>query len=208
MKCLGIDEAGRGCVLGSLYIGGFISHVSAEADLRRAGAADSKALTHKKRVAARAQLVSWGLADVRAVPATAIDEGNMNKLEEDVIVDLINTHRPDIVRIDALGHPKTLPKVIARLQSRVNHSPREWYMETKADSLWAEVGAASIFAKTDRDAALDELRAEFGAIGSGYPSDPATKRWIADWSATGRAWPSWVRTKWGTIRALSQQPLM
>ena len=209
MRVLGIDEAGRGCVLGAMVVAGFVVDGVSEDELRTAGAADSKALSAQKRIAARERLRALGRGDVRAISAVEIDDANLNHLEERVIVDLVATYEPDVVIVDALGHPRTLPTVIARLRAALpKPAPAQrWLMEPKADGTYAVVGAASIFAKTTRDGLLDDLREEFGNFGSGYPGDPATKAWLLAWKRSGRPWPSFVRTRWGTISALGQQPL-
>lgn len=207
MRVLGIDEAGRGCVLGDLVVCGFLT--ADESLLREAGADDSKALTHERRLEVQAALKPLGTPDVRRVTARSIDAGNLNRLEEEVIVDLVRRWRPDRVVIDALGHPNTLPALRERLAAAVGPelSP-EWVIEPKADANHPVVGAASIFAKTERDAALDALRDEFGDLGSGYPSDPQTRAWLLAWSRSGRPWPHFVRTRWQTVAALAQQPLL
>ena len=205
MRVLGIDEAGRGCVLGALYVGAFLTDDVHDDRLLEAGAADSKALTPAKRLRARALLAELGKTQVLAIPASAIDQGNLNTLEEDAIVALVKRWKPDRVVIDALGHPRTLPKVLARLQSRARAT--EWLMEPKADALYPVVGAASIFAKTDRDGALMRLAEAHGDLGSGYPSDPTTKAWLAAHHATGKPWPDFVRTKWATIQNLEHPEL-
>jgi ribonuclease HII len=203
MRTLGIDEAGRGCVLGALYVGAWCSHAPDDL-LRAAGAADSKSLSPARRAAVLERLGPLGQADVRAIPATAIDEGNLNALEEAVIVELIVAHRPDRVLLDALGHPRALPGVVDRLTRAARDAghPTVITCEPKADARWPAVGAASIAAKVARDAALAELAATWGAIGSGYPSDPTTRAWLAARAASGQGWPEFVRTRWGTIRAL------
>lgn len=208
MRVLGIDEAGRGCVLGSLVIGAFLVEDPDDDLLRAAGAADSKALSAKKRVEARAKLAELGTADVFAVPATAIDKANLNALEEAAIASLITRLRPDVVFMDALGPPKGVDRVRARIEAQIPEGVvKAWTIAPKADRDYAVVGAASIFAKTTRDALLEELQEEFGALGSGYPGDPKTKAWLAMWSATGKPWPAFVRTRWQTIQDLGQQGL-
>lgn len=208
MRVLGIDEAGRGCVLGDLVIAGFAADDPDETVLRAAGAADSKTVPHPKRIVARGQLSQLGTAEVRRVSASQIDGASLNALEETAIVELIVLFRPDRVQIDALGHPKTLPALQRRLQARLPADLQpEWTIEPKADANWPVVGAASIFAKTLRDEVLDGWRDEFGDFGSGYPSDPKTKVWLASWSASGRDWPEFVRTRWSTITELRQKTL-
>jgi ribonuclease HII len=205
VRVLGIDEAGRGCVFGSLFIGGFLTEAD-DVALLAAGATDSKKLSVKKRLAARQALLALGSADIRAVTPAEIDVGNLNRLEEDVIVDLIKTHAPDRVLIDALGPPSTLPKLCARISKATGVADIQ--MRPKADLHWPPVGAASIYAKTERDDKLEEWAETFGLLGSGYPSDPKTRSWILEWARQGKPWPAFVRTKWSTVQDLAQQALL
>jgi ribonuclease HII len=139
---------------------------------------------------------------VRRITPAQIDGGNLNALEEQAIADLIRAFEPTHVIIDALGHPSTLPKVQARLEAAVAPLRPVWTIVPKADRDHPVCGAASIFAKTTRDAALAETAERWGELGSGYPSDPKVKAWLQAHLATGAPWPSFVRTRWGTVRAL------
>jgi len=206
VRVLGIDEAGRGCVFGDLYVAGFVAEPYEPDALRAVGATDSKRLSAKRRVAAREALSEMGTVDVRRITPAQIDDGNLNHLELEVLLDLIITHRPDHVIIDALGHPSTLPKTMDQLLSAlVPHGlAPKITMEPKADLNHPVVGAASIFAKTDRDDQLDALKLEHGELGSGYPSDPKVKNWLASHAATHTPWPSFVRTRWETVRRFEQ----
>ena len=76
-------------------------------------------------------------------------------------------------------------------------------IEPKADGTYPVVGAASIFAKLLRD----ERIAALGGVGSGYPSDPVTRRWLAGFLQRDEPFPACVRTRWGTIDKLRQQQL-
>lgn len=199
---LGIDEAGRGCVLGPLVVGAFLVEDPDDDALRAAGIDDSKRLSPKRRAALRTTIASLGTTWVREIAPCDIDTGNLNALEEAVIVALVAEARPDHVIVDALGHPRTLPALEERLRAQVaTHglSPT-WHIAPKADRDHPVCGGASIVAKTHRDAALDTLREAWGALGSGYPSDPVTRRWLTAHRATGADWPDFVRTRWGTIR--------
>lgn len=204
LKVLGIDEAGRGCVLGALVIGAFLADADTDQKLVDAGAADSKKLSVKRRLKARTALNEVGQGFVVEISAKAIDNGNLNTLEEEAIVALVVAHRPDQVIVDALGHPSTLPKVVARLDAAVRAAGMvvQWKMEPKADQNYPVVGAASIFAKTHRDEALEKLKEAYGDFGSGYPSDPKTRSWLASIAKKGDDWPFFVRTRWGTVRDL------
>lgn len=203
MRTLGIDEAGRGCVFGPLVVAGFLYEGPDPDRLFDAGAGDSKAMTPRRREAVRAALGALGRVEIVEIGARAIDAGNLNDLEEAAIADLVRAFRPDAVVVDALGHPTTLPAVVARLRQASGHPTCTWRMEPKADANHAVVGAASVFAKTTRDARLDALRDAFGELGSGYPSDPKVRAWLTAWAATGAPWPDFVRTRWSTIATLT-----
>ena len=209
MRVLGIDEAGRGCVFGDLVIAGFLVENPDESVLKDAGAGDSKGMSAKRRLEARERLRSLGSIEIRRVTPPQIDCANLNALEEAAILDLVRCCRPDVVFLDALGHPSTLPRLQARLCAALPEELcPEWTIEPKADATYAVVGAASIFAKTVRDEALVELMEAFGELGSGYPGDPRTKSWLQAWAETGAPWPSFVRTRWATVTALSQPALL
>lgn len=209
MRVLGIDEAGRGCVLGDLCVGAFLVEDPDDETLRAAGADDSKRMSAKKREAARTALDALGHAEVVRITPAQIDRANLNKLELEAIVGLVKKHRPDAVFMDALGPPKTVPKLVAQLQERVGPDcTPTWTIEPKADHTYAVVGAASIFAKTTRDRELAALIDTHGPLGSGYPSDPKTKAWLRAHAATREPWPPFVRTRWQTIQDLGQQALL
>ena len=99
---LGIDEAGRGCVLGPMIFGACLVRAEDEAQLRAMGTRDSKRLTPKRRRALRSELegvvVAWRTV---SVTAQEIDRQSINELGKIAIVDLVVELRPDIVVIDA-----------------------------------------------------------------------------------------------------------
>lgn len=200
MRILGLDEAGRGSVLGPLVVGAFL-YEGEQAALATAGAADSKTLTPARRTRARAALATLGREAWRVIPATRIDEGNVNALEEEAFLSLVAELAPDRVYLDAPVHPGGIPRLRARLVA--TSGVEDWVVECKADSRWPVVGAASLVAKTERDAAIEAL----GEVGSGYPSDPVTRQVIRDLLRGEAPLPPWVRARWGTVRDLRQQGL-
>lgn len=201
MRWLGIDEAGRGCVLGPMVVAGFVWEGDDDTPVKAAGATDSKKLSPKRRATVRAALEQLGTADVRRVEPAALDAESLNVLEERTIVDLVRKWRPDHVIMDALGPPSSLPALAVRLNRALapdGLSPR-WTIAPKADLDFPICGAASIFAKTTRDGALDDLRPAWGQLGSGYPGDAVTRAWLLAHAQSGQPWPDFVRTKWSTI---------
>lgn len=207
MRTLGIDEAGRGSVLGPMVVGAFCCDEADFPALVDAGAADSKTLTKKRRTTRRAALAELGEWSVVLVTPAQIDAGNINTLEEEVFARLIAEYAPEHVIIDAPVHPRGIPAFTRRLEARLQAAgvpiPR-WTIEPKADANHAPVGAASIFAKTSRDAAIEALGPE---VGSGYPSDPKTRGWIQGFLRREEPLPACVRSRWGTIENLRQQLL-
>ncbi len=208
MRIMGLDEAGRGCVIGPLFVGGFVTDDGAP--LKAAGAADSKTLSQARRLAAKARLAPLGTGVTVAISCAQIDAGNVNALEEAAFIDLVRSHRPDFVYLDAPVHPRGIPALRARLIAATGVS--EWIVEPKADVNYPVVGAASIYAKLAREAELERIAAEVaaaghGPLGSGYPSDPETRRYILRLLAMPPPLPSHVRARWGTLQRLGQQSL-
>jgi len=206
MRILGLDEAGRGSVLGPLVVGAYL-HETDDLDrawttLRAAGADDSKALTARRRDAAREALAALGTGAVRVITPAQIDAGNLNELEEHAFLELVAALRPDAVWLDAPVHPRGIPAVRARLIAR--SGVRDWVIEPKADATWPVVGAASIWAKTTRDAAIAALGP---GVGSGYPSDPVTRAWLLARIRENAPLPACVRSRWETVESLRQGSL-
>jgi ribonuclease HII len=206
MKVLGLDEAGRGCVLGPLVVGGFIAAHDDEPALREAGADDSKRLSHKRRVRVREALRPLGKPLLREITPAQIDARNINELEEEAFASIIVEAGPDHVIIDAPCNPRGIPAFEQRLTGRILRAGGRvpsFTIEPKADANFPVCGAASIFAKVHRDAAIEAL----GEVGSGYPSDPVTRDWLKGFLSRGEAFPDCVRTRWATIENLRQQML-
>lgn len=205
MLVLGLDEAGRGAVLGPLVVGAFLVDDAALERLRATGVTDSKLLSAQRREALLDPLAAIGRWAVEPIQPAQIDEGNLNTLEEDAFVRLILSLRPDRVIIDAPCNPRGIPAFCKRLLSRLDYTPG-LIVEPKADLNHQPCGAASVFAKVHRDQALRALGSA-ALIGSGYPSDPVTRAWIQGFLSRGEALPDSVRRRWGTIGALQQQSL-
>lgn len=198
-------------MLGPLVVGGFLWEAgegfdpfdpAQQAALRRAGAADSKTLSPARRATALAALTPLGHARTIELSARQIDEGNLNQLEERAFLDLARELRPKVLYLDAPVHPRGIPALRERL-SRALDPGTLFVIEPKADATWPVVGAASIAAKLHRDAALDDCARQAGQpLGSGYPSDPLTRAWLAARLASGEPLPPFIRRRWATLDQL------
>jgi len=207
MRILGLDEAGRGCVLGDLVVGAFCCDESERDLVVATGATDSKKLSRKKRESIREKLLQIGENRLISITPAEIDAGNLNRLEEAAFIDHIIHFNPDLVIIDAPAHPKAIPAIVSRMKAEVTialgRCP-EFKVEPKADLTYPICGAASIFAKVDRDQKIDAL----GPVGSGYPSDPKTRAWLTGFFEREEPLPDCVRKRWGSIRKLRQKSLL
>jgi ribonuclease HII len=84
--------------------------------------------------------------------------------------------------------------------------------EHGADERHRLVGAASILAKVERDVRIAAIDADYEAdIGSGYPSDPTTRAFLADYVDRHGDLPACARRSWSTcedvLRAAEQSEL-
>ena len=206
MRFLGFDEAGRGSVLGPLVVGGYLLDEAAADAVRAAGGRDSKGMTAARRseAAARLRPMALGYRTV-AIPATSIDGGNLNALEEDAFVEICAELRPDAVQIDAPVTPRGIPAFRSRMAKRFGLPLDRVTATPRAEDRFPAVGAASILAKVERDAALESLRELHGDLGSGYPSDPVTRAFLKDLLRAGGDLPDFVRTRWDTIARLKEE---
>ena len=205
-RILGLDEAGRGCVLGPLVIGAFCCTVDEHPALDATGATDSKALSAKKREKIRQELLGIGEHALEFITPQQIDAGNINHLEEAAFIRMIIRFRPMHCIIDAPVHPRGIPALTLRLERALAEAgvpAPAWTIEPKADGNYRACGAASIFAKQARDGIIADL----GPVGSGYPSDPKTRHWLLGFIERDEPFPDCVRTRWGTIDRLRQQHL-
>ena len=200
MRILGLDEAGRGSVIGPLVVGAFCFEGD-QAALRAAGANDSKVLTAGKRAGARSRLQVLGVGRTTAISPAQIDDANVNELEIAAFLEHVAHFRPDRVYLDAPVAPRGVPALAARLVA--TSGVRDWVVEPKADATYPVVGAASIYAKLCRDEAVDALE----GVGSGYPSDPVTRAHLLGFIRSGAPLPSYVRSRWATLDNLRQQGL-
>lgn len=205
---MGLDEAGRGCIIGDLVVGAFWVSESKLQALKDTGATDSKKLSLKKRESILLLLPAVGDQSRVHITPQQIDKGNLNTLEEEAFVELIAQVQPHVVYIDAPTHPSGIPAVLKRLQlalvkrgAYTIETLPSFVIEPKADLTYPVVSAASIVAKVHRDRDLKKTPAE----GSGYPSDPKTRTWLKEYIRNDIPFPPCVRTRWGTIDKLKQE---
>ncbi|WP_048061468.1 ribonuclease HII [Hyperthermus butylicus] len=201
---IGIDEAGRGPVIGPMVVVG-VAVCSNDIDkLVALGVRDSKQLTPVVRAKLYGEILRVALHSVIVkLPPALLDAVNLNQLEvetfEYIASRIAGVHdSPEAVYVDAVGSPE---KLAARLSGRLGVRV---IAEPGADKTYPIVSAASIVAKVVRDAEIRMLRRLYGVRGSGYPTDPETIAWLAEEYRRNPANPPWfVRRTWSTLKRIA-----
>ena len=161
MKVLGIDEAGRGPVIGPLIIAGVMISDGKEAML--GAVKDSKLLAHKKRVELNELIQKNSVFKIIEVSPKEIDEAlnpenklmNLNWLEAHKQAEIINELKPDAVVIDC---PSPNCKAYETYLKKLLETKKiKLIIEHKADVNYPVCSAASIIAKVRREEAMDEI---------------------------------------------------
>ncbi len=200
MDILGIDEAGRGSVLGPLVIAGVVVPEKMEKVLERMGVKDSKKLAPHRRTILSRKLKKMFDYEIVVISAREIDEMradgiNLNEIEKNAMESILLKIKPEKAIVDAVDVKAE------RFQDNLcKDTGINVIAEHKADDKYIEVSAASIIAKAERDEQIAEINKEFiksGGIGSGYPSDPKTKEFLTNY--TYDEMPDFVRRSWATV---------
>ncbi|MHC1579789.1 MAG: ribonuclease HII [Candidatus Alkanophagales archaeon] len=218
MRVVGVDEAGRGPVIGSMFVAGVVY----TAALERLGIKDSKKLSAKRREALAREIERLTEVYVMEVPPSKIDELRRHMTMNDIAVlyfsAVLRRLRPDVAFVDAADvNPKRFAE---RLREQLEPEPEPGagagagagarvtiIAEHGADEKYVVVGAASIIAKVRRDASMRELERKLGVrIGSGYPADPLTreflKKVVLREFLERKKLPPYVRSSWKTVKKL------
>jgi len=198
---LGVDEAGKGPVLGSM----FAACVRAPVDTLPDEVADSKQLSPDRRQALAARIREQADAvAVAEIPVARIDdsETDMNELTVEAHAEAL----AEVAQDGLPGHLDACDTNAVRFERRVDSrvdADFELRAEHGADERYPIVSAASIVAKVRRDAHVDDLAAEYrdagyGDLGSGYPSDSTTREFLHSFVDAEEELPPCARRSWQT----------
>lgn len=202
--CVGIDEAGRGPVIGPMVIAAVRCTPDQLQVLEKEGFSDSKTVSTSVRDEKRTYLEDSEVDFyTEVIPARDIEHASLTELSLDATSELINRAEPDEVLMDAPGHPSSMPEYLSRLRDRLDQNPSpSLTAEPGADDTYTIVSAASIIAKTLRDRKIEELKEQFGDLGSGYPSDPTTREFLKNHLSKDEPVRDHIRTRWSTFQDL------
>jgi len=202
MLVAGVDEAGRGCVIGPLVVAGVMLKAENLNRLSELGVKDSKLLTPQKREALCPEILrlTEKYQTIKLLPNQidkAVDSARtlhkLNRLEAQTMAQVIAFLRPDEAYVDAAdtvehrfgNHIKECLKIETRIISK-----------HKADRIFPVVSAASIIAKVERDREIESLKMEYGDFGSGYLTDGKTMAFLRQLIEKNEDYPSFVRKSW------------
>lgn len=201
MRFLGADEAGKGPVIGSMFVVGVVVDEDRLFDLAALGVKDSKLLTPARRVALAPKIEKIAFDRyVLEVRPEVIDElrqlMTMNEIMVKSFAKVVEKLPADRAILDAADID---PERFARRVKEFSKSSMEIVAEHRADKNHSVVAAASILAKVNRDRSVREIEAAVGKeIGSGYPSDPATVQFLEGWVREHGELPPFARKSWKT----------
>ncbi|HIH78875.1 MAG TPA: ribonuclease HII [Candidatus Poseidoniia archaeon] len=202
----GIDEAGRGPVLGPMAVA--IVAIEEDKVLREIGVRDSKQLSSRRRRELSIAIRQSCECAVELIEPVTIDcwvaEGGLNRLEERAFARLITQLAPTVAFIDSpeLDGEKVGHRVSTHLPPGMDC---QIIAQTKADQNIPVVAAASILAKEAREAAMERLKDELGDCGSGYPSDEQTITFLKQYRRERGKWPPGTRKSWKTLKRIEQK---
>ncbi len=177
----GIDEAGRGPIIGPLVICGVLANEEQEKALLDIGVKDSKMLTPIQRERMFDRIIkAVEKYEIIVIEPEEIDDAvngkgelNLNWLEAEKSAKIINKLKPNKAILDC---PSTNIKAYTAYVKKSVEGRVDIVSEHKADVTYPIVSAASILAKVTRDERIQDLKKKYKVeFGSGYPSDPMTQ---------------------------------
>lgn len=214
---LGIDDAGRGPVIGPMILAGCLIDDKTARKFKKWGVRDSKQLTPKRReflaqkIKDEAETFEVVMADADEINKKQDSGTNLNMLEALKTANIINKINKGQEKIKVVVDCPSTSIVKWRdfLMTKIkNLSNLEILCEHKADKNHVSVSAASILAKSAREKEMDKLRKKYGKdIGSGYTSDPTTSKFLINNSTkhkdSGIFRKNWIT--WKKAQAKSEQ---
>ncbi|MDD3137124.1 MAG: ribonuclease HII [Methanoregula sp.] len=197
----GVDEAGKGSVLGPMVIAGVaVASGDVFSDIP---VKDSKELSPSERDRLFLLIREKCTFATVVIEAHEIDairrEMTLNACVAKAHADVIRKLSPDTAYVDACDvnafrYAETVKSFLP--------VPCEIVSEHHADQTYTVVSAASIIAKVTRDRLIAELAQKYGDIGSGYPADPITVTYLNSYIDEHGCPPPIARKSWKTVIAM------
>ncbi len=207
----GMDEAGRGPVIGPMVVAGVWMNAEEEHKLLEVKVRDSKKLIRRRRERLAEYIKKNFIHHFIVVEAEDIDNlrqiMSMNQLEAYIFAKLANMEKADVYYIDAASANEEAFKEL--IGKSIMHDCKI-ICEHGADDRYAIVSAASIVAKVERDERIKRIAKELEKkldmpMGSGYPSDERTIEFIKAWIKKYGETPPHIRKSWNTVKRIENE---
>lgn len=202
MLVCGVDEAGRGSMIGPLVVAGISIEKSKVEELTHLGVKDSKKLSPSAREYLYKKIIRL-VDDYSVSKATPkiIDDSvarhQLNHLEAVHMARVIKKLGPSVSYVDSCDvNPERFGREITKMSK--TGKIKSYH---HADSKFVVVSAASIVAKVTRDRAIEKI-GKLYPIGSGYPSDSRTVKFVREWFLAHGQMPVFVRKSWAPVRLI------
>ena len=210
MLILGIDDAGRGPVIGPMVLAGCLIDEKIEKEFKKLGIKDSKQLTQKRReflekiIKEKSETFEIVIIYPNEIDGKDDKRIKLNELEAIACAKIINKINKGYRKIKIVVDCPSVSIVKWQdfLRTKIkNLSNLEVSCEHKADKNHVSVSAASILAKCVREKEMGRLKEKYGSeVGSGYTSDPLTQRFLEkhaqkhkDKGIFRKTWSTWRR---------------
>ena len=195
----GIDEAGRGSLLGPIIVAGVCVTKKSISEMVEIGIKDSKLLSPKKRQVLFGHVIN--VAESICVCRINIEDidfhvfrNNLNLLEAEAMAITIRNMKSDKTYVDSCDvNPSRYQRTI---KSFLKQNNTKLVSMHHADRLNVVVSGASIIAKVIRDSEISKIRIKYGDVGSGYPSDKKTIKFVKEWFRQKNEIPPFARKSW------------
>jgi len=209
-KIMGIDDAGRGPVIGPMILAGVLAEEKDNEIIKSWGAKDSKLLTPKRRKEIKEKVKNTFKNHIEVSSPKEIDDStNLNYLEAIKTAMIINCLTKDLdEQVTAfIDCPSTNIESWSKDVEKLLKNPKKINLvcEHKADLNHPTVSAASILAKEKREDEIKKSKQELGVnFGSGYPADPKTKDFIRE-NYNNEKYAKIIRFSWNTVKRLFKE---
>ena len=202
MQICGVDDAGRGSLLGPLVIAGVSLDKRKIRKLSSLGVKDSKKLSPTSREDLYKKIIE--VVDdyyISKISPKSIDANVkkhcLNGLEAKHMAKVVSKLNPDMSYVDSCDvNANRFGQEVSKLSD--NRKIKSYH---HADSRFMVVSAASILAKVSRDRVIARLRKNYN-LGSGYPSDSVTVKFVSKYYKTNHIMPSFVRKSWKPVQQI------
>ena len=202
MLICGIDDAGRGSMLGPLVIAGILIDKKKLSTLSSIGVKDSKQLSPKLREELYKKIIK--LVDdyhvIRISPKSidfSVKNHNLNQLEAKYMAKVVSKLKAEVSYVDSCDvNPLRFGKLISQLSNK-----KKIKSYHHADNRFIVVSAASIVAKVSRDRSISRLQKKHD-LGSGYPSDLVSVNFVKEYYKKYQILPKFVRKSWKSTQKI------